>query len=121
MEPTKVVNYYKDSCKENEAWYLKGKLHRVDGPAFVLYNKSGNIQYEAWYFNRKRHRVDGPAYIWYYESGQIEQEDWYINGNQLNDKIIEYKEWLIDNNLYNKLYNIWTDEEKILWKLTWLY
>ena len=37
-------------------WWLNGKLHREDGPAYEGAN--GN---KSWYLNGKLHREDGPA------------------------------------------------------------
>ena len=99
--------------KQRELWYLNGNNHRVDGPADISYYKSGKIERELWYLDDDYHRVDGPADISYYKSGKIKKEEWYLNGKESN-----HKEWLIANNLY-KPYNTWTDEEKVLWKLTW--
>jgi hypothetical protein len=45
-----------DGTKE---WYLKGVLHREDGPAIEDFD--GN---KEWYFEGKRHRLDGPAVEW---------------------------------------------------------
>ena len=65
METFKVKNYgeipngftgiveYADGTKE---WWLNGKLHRVDGPAW-----EGADGTKEWFLNGKRHRVDGPA------------------------------------------------------------
>ena len=36
----------------------KGKLHRLDGPAYI--DADGG---QEWWFNDNRHRLDGPAYI----------------------------------------------------------
>ena len=119
MDITPLIFYWPDGSKRLEQWLFNGELHRLNGPAFIKYYKSGNIQYESWHVNRKHHRADGPGYIEYYRSGQIALEHWYLNGKQLNDNVIEYKEWLVDNNLYDKSYNNWTDEEKVLWKLRW--
>jgi hypothetical protein len=56
-----------DGSKE---WFLNGKLHREDGPAIEYPNGS-----KQWYLNGQRHRVDGPAY---------ERADgtkrWFLNG-----------------------------------------
>ena len=55
------------------------------------------------------------------ESGQIYKEHWYLNKNKLTgNELVIYKEWLISNNLADKNYNTWTDEEKVLWNLRWL-
>ena len=51
-------------------WYLNGKLHREDGPAFE--DVDGR---KAWYLNGERHREDGPAVE--YPCGAT---SWYLNG-----------------------------------------
>jgi len=40
----------------DKEWYLNGKLHREDGPAFERANG-----HKEWCLNGKLHRVDGPA------------------------------------------------------------
>ena len=114
MDVKPKITYYKSGQIQLEEWYLNGKFHRVDGPAVIQYYKSGKKQQEFWRVNGISHRVDGPAYIYYNKSGKIEREYWYLNGNVSN-----HKEWLIANNLY-KPYNTWTDEERVLWRLSWL-
>ena len=60
----------------NKEWYLNGKRHREDGPAFESANGD-----KAWYINDKLHREDGPA---------IEFADgtkhWYINDKFVTEK-----------------------------------
>ena len=51
-------------------WYLKGKLHREDGPA--IEHADGT---KEWYLNGKLHRKDGPAIEWV-DGHKI----WYLNG-----------------------------------------
>ena len=79
-------------------WYLKGNLHREDGPAF-----EGASGTKSWYLNGKRHREGGPAIEWpsgskfWYLNGKLHREDgpaiewadgskaWYLNGVQLTE------------------------------------
>jgi hypothetical protein len=56
-------------------WYLKGKLHREDGPAVERHNGG-----KSWYLNGKRHREDGPA-IEYANGGK----SWHLNGKYLTE------------------------------------
>ena len=70
-------------------WYLNGKLHREDGPAYIGANGD-----KCWYINGNRHREDGPAYI-----GANGDKEWWINGRNYGRKepdnwiclVIEYK------------------------------
>ncbi len=52
-------------------WYLHGKIHREDGPA---YESVGGTR--SWWLHGKRHRDDGPAVEW--ASGD---RLWYLHGN----------------------------------------
>ena len=45
--------------------------------------KNGNTRYEVYYLNGKPHRENGPAYISYYENGNIDYEHYLINGEWL--------------------------------------
>ena len=81
-------------------WYLNGKYHREDGPAFE--DKDGS---KFWYLNDKRHREDGPAiefpdgYKEWYLNGELHREDgpatehpggsksWYLNGKEITLEI----------------------------------
>ena len=62
---------YADGTK---AWYLNGKLHREDGPAYESADGS-----KEWWLNDKLHREDGPA---------IERADgtkaWRLNGKEID-------------------------------------
>ena len=59
-----------------KAWYLNGKLHREDGPAY-----EGASGYKAWYLNGKRHREDGPAMEW--ANGY---KAWWLNGKEVTEE-----------------------------------
>jgi len=48
---------------------LNGRLHRLDGPAFIYPDGT-----QSWWLNGKYHRTDGPAII--YVDGT---EEWYLN------------------------------------------
>ena len=111
MKP--YIKYWDNGNIRSKSWLFNDEYHRADGPALIWYYESSVIQRELYHINNNCHRVDGPADIWYYESGEVTREQWYLNGNQSN-----HKEWLIEHNLY-KPYNTWTDEEKVLWELTW--
>ena len=39
--------------------------------------------------NGNWHREDGPAYVWYFKSGQVEYESYYVNGKELTKKEVE--------------------------------
>jgi hypothetical protein len=57
-------------------WYLNGKCHREDGPAY-----EGADGDKEWYLNDALHREDGPAVE--YASGA---KAWYLNGEYLTEQ-----------------------------------
>jgi len=81
-------------------WYLNGKPHREDGPAFEHVNGARR----EWYLNGKRHREDGPAVEFangireWYLNGKRHREDgpaaewangnrfWYLNGKNMTEE-----------------------------------
>jgi antitoxin component YwqK of YwqJK toxin-antitoxin module len=50
---------------------------------------NGKIRNEEYYLNGKRHRTDGPAYIDYYENGQAYRETYWLNGETATKEQIE--------------------------------
>ena len=95
-----VIEYkVKVSTNGDKFWYLKGKLHREDGPA--VERAKGD---KAWFLNDKLHREDGPAVertngdkSWCL-NGKLHREDgpavertngdkaWYLNGVLLTEQ-----------------------------------
>ena len=113
--------YYESGKVEREIWCLDDKKHRADGPAVISYYKTGEIEYKSWWVNGKLFRATSPNIIWYYKNGDIQQEEWYINDKKLDSQeIIKYKKWLEEYCLNDKSYDQWTDEEKVLWRLSWM-
>lgn len=78
-KPTKHIS--SDDYEVKERWYLNGKIHREDGPAYTSWIEGGQILYKRiWMQNDEYHREDGPAGIYYNDDGNIDSEVWYING-----------------------------------------
>jgi antitoxin component YwqK of YwqJK toxin-antitoxin module len=50
------------------------------------YYPDGNLAYECYYLNGKIHRENGPAFIYYYKNGNIGSESHYINGKYLTEE-----------------------------------
>ena len=89
------VEVYDNGTK---SWYLKGELHREDGPAVEYANGD-----KSWYLKGKLHREDGPASEWangtkrWYLNGNLHREDgpaiehadgtkcWYLKGEELTE------------------------------------
>jgi len=63
-------------CKLNEygakEWWLHGKRHREDGPAFEFADGS-----KSWWLHGKPHREDGPAFEW--ADGD---KQWFLHGKR---------------------------------------
>lgn len=62
----------------NKRWFLKGKFHRIDGPALEYVDGE-----KHWYINGKLHRADGPAVdfpdgvkYWCLDYKQYSFEEW---------------------------------------------
>ena len=82
METIKVKNYGEipngftgiaEWADGEKQWYLNGKHHRVDGPAWEYADGT-----KKWLLNGKRHRVDGPAY-----EGADGSKEWFLNDNHV--------------------------------------
>ena len=63
-----TVKVYENGSKE---WFLNGKRHREDGPAYESANGT-----KHWFLNGTLHREDGPAIE--YDDGS---KEWFLNGN----------------------------------------
>ena len=59
-------------------WYLNGKPHREDGPAYEHPNGK-----KVWWFNGKRHREDGPAIV--HPNGK---KYWYLNDKKVHPEVL---------------------------------
>lgn len=59
-------------------WRQDGAIHREDGPAVVLTDKTGHVLVSEWYCRGNKHRVGAPAVIGKYNDKHI--EEWYQDG-----------------------------------------
>ena len=104
----------------DKTWHENGKLHRLDGPAYI--SKCGYS--EGWYQNGQLHREDGPARSYtdgrtdWYKKGVHHREDgpaviyangtkfWIINGDnhRIDGPAVEWvdgrREWWINGIQY---------------------
>jgi hypothetical protein len=62
-----TVKVFDDGTK---SWWLNGKFHREDGPAYE--DADGT---KAWWLNGVRHREDGPAY-----ENASGYKEWWVHG-----------------------------------------
>ena len=76
-QPTMTID--KNGTK---VWYLNGKCHRENGPAYESANGD-----KYWYLNGKLHREDGPAIE--YADGE---KEWLLNDKELTeDQFLDWK------------------------------
>ena len=93
-KPKCVVNKY-----GHKEWWLNGKLHREDGPAFE--GCSGGDK--EWWLNGKYHREDGPAREW--ENGT---KEWWLHGEMV------HPETLVDLHLIRGTFCYYNEETRTL-------
>ena len=67
-----------------EVYYVNGRTHRTDGPAFVETGPYG-WHYEVYYVNGERHRTDGPAFVGTRPDGSNYEEYW-VNGELRHER-----------------------------------
>jgi len=59
---------------------FQGEIHRIDGSAEIIYNKTYRV--ESYFIHDKLHRIDGPAVIYYDATGEVYREQYWINGEK---------------------------------------
>jgi antitoxin component YwqK of YwqJK toxin-antitoxin module len=84
MKPELKETFYPNGNVEFQEWYLNGKIHNEEGPAYIRYHENGKVEYQEWWVNGKLHNEEGPAYIEYYEDGKVSYQSWYINDKLLS-------------------------------------
>jgi hypothetical protein len=67
----------------SKTYFLEDLLHRLDGPALILYYESGPLQSEHYFLNGSLHRDEGPATIMYSTEGIAVGEEYWYNGSQI--------------------------------------
>jgi len=103
----KKIYYYdtKETKISSEYYYNSNrKLHRLNGPASIVYYKSGEIDREQYCVNNKLHRINGPAYIEHNESGKIRGEGYWINNKHyLKEEFYKHPEVIKFKNIERNL------------------
>jgi len=77
----RYIVYTKEKGKiETDNWwdFIDLTWHREDGPALQEFY-SGQLAIVKYYINGKRHRLDGPAYKDFFYDGKPSSETYYIN------------------------------------------
>lgn len=81
----KEVFYDTGEIKSRE-YIVNAKLHREDGPAYLVWDKTGILLFESYYQNFKLHREEGAAMVVYNQLGEITINRYYINGKELSEQ-----------------------------------
>ena len=118
-EPAKITKY------GLQEWFIDGKRHRDDGPAFIM------SDYKEWWQYGKLHRSNAPAIVWeqgnqqsWFYFGQLHclegpairkchHIEWWIFGKSITTNVIQWQQQ-IDIPHWSQ----WTDTEKTLFRLT---
>ena len=50
------------------------------------YCDNGQLESESYWLNGKLHNTEGPAYRTFYENGQVEYEEYWLNGKKLTEQ-----------------------------------
>lgn len=68
-------------------YIIDGKYHKLNGPAReTFYDNENKMLYEHnWYFSNMRHRMDGPAYISFDKNGAISNKGYYMLGQAYDE------------------------------------
>lgn len=78
----------------NDEYYVGGKLHRENGPAFVEYYNNGSIKSQSYYIKGKLNRKDnGQTIIDYHINGNKRRECYCLNSiiyRKVGPAVIEY-------------------------------
>ena len=75
-----AITRRKDADTEQE-WWREDKRHRLDGPAELWIEASGNVRMQKWWKHDVEHREGGPSTIWTEDdTGVVSQEEWMVNG-----------------------------------------
>jgi len=87
-----------------EEWNLNGQYHRIDGPAYQLWQVVDGVVFltrERWYLNGRPHRTDGPALReWQVVDGHtvLIHEEWYLNGLRHRTDGPAHQHWWVVKN-----------------------
>lgn len=93
---SEIIYYDDGKTPFHKRWLVRCSVHRINGPAHIIYDKNGNLSCHKWYKNGWLHNDNGPAIIEYYppsEGGKVKAEHRYKNGIMCKDNkpsIIKY-------------------------------
>ena len=86
IDPTKIFLHNILVCRKNEnseQYYLNGKFHNPNGPAYRSWYENGQLYLEEYHLNDQRHNPNGPACRGWYDNGKLWREEYRLNGKLL--------------------------------------
>lgn len=101
--------WYTNGNKSLETWCIEGNEHRYGLPAKTTWRRTGQIKKQEWFEYGLRHNSIGPAVI------SNHNYEWFIRGNSIT---YEVRKWIRNLNLPRN-YDEWSNELKMLFKMTW--
>ena len=74
--------------KNRKLFVVNGERHMEDGPAMIDYfpGKDKCVYIEAYFIKNKLSRENGPAYITYNENGEIKNIEYWLEGIKYSEK-----------------------------------
>jgi hypothetical protein len=112
MKPSHIINpNIMQEWRSKKEWRVKGKLHRLEGPAIIWANGT-----QEWWVHNKKHRIDGPAFI-----AADGTQAWWVNGllHKLDGPAIILangnQHWYINGKEITREVNDWMEKQKVKW------
>ena len=73
------IEYHSNGVVKTERYYLNGKLHRDDGPAYQYWNDQGTLIFEVYAIDGVNYNSLEKYYRELYKMGLISREELFIN------------------------------------------
>lgn len=89
-----ITEEYSKGHTKRIMYFDKNILHNENGPAIICYLPNGTKYREEYWINGRRHRDDGPAFIEYREDRVVGRQLYFYDSVQLsiNRTLFEYKD-----------------------------
>ena len=91
--------YYENGQLECEEYYIEGKRHNPNGPAYIAWCENGQLKCESYYIEDKLHNPNGPAYRSWWAAGQLRYEKYWIDGKLLTKEQFENRNTTCNNKI----------------------
>ena len=94
----------------SESFWLNGKRHNPNGPAYREWNTQGQLIIEDYFINGKWHNPNGPAYRRWNNEGQLIWEEYWLNDERHNPHGPAVRKWNDEGQLIQEY---WIDGKKL--------